>query len=206
MILLGRKAALVAFASLMGAAANAIVFTNVTIKSPPLSDGSSYATAVNAITFFVPNALVGDGLPLRFGTLNIQYDADSSGELMVADEVVISMGTGILGRGTILFRETVHELDATGAEIGEPIGSSFHTFDANSNPFFSDTIVFSKAVTRFRAKKSFTLSAPDSADPNVTDLAAVAYVNQNIHLVPEPATLGALALGALGVLRRRNKR
>ncbi len=163
MILLGRKAAFVAFASLMGVAANAIVFTNVTIKSPPLSDGSSYSTAVNAITFFVPNALVGDGLPLRFGTLNIQYDADSSGELMVADEVVISMGTGILGRGTILFRETVHELDSIGAEIGEPIGSSYHTFDVNSNPFFSDTIVFCIHIATGRdTRKSKSMPSPSA--------------------------------------------
>lgn len=197
-----RFAGLCGFVVASAVSAHAVVFSNVTIQSPPLSDSSSWLPIGNSISFFTPNALVGDPVdPLRSGTLNIQYDADSE-VAMIANEVVITLGQVTAGSGFIAFIETVFEIDEDGNELGGPIGSISKEFFAGDDPVWSDTIVFSREVRRFRAKKSFTMSAVDT---DVLDLAAVAQLNQNITVVPEPATMAGLALGGLALARRRRK-
>ena len=181
-------------------AAQAITFTNVIITSPPLSNGSSYNAIGNSISFFTPNAIVGDSVGIRFGTLNIQYDASSTVN-MLADTVTVNLASAILGSGQILFRELIFEIDCnTGSEIGGPIGTSTHTFDANNSPFFTEQIVLSRQAQCIRAKKSFTMLAPDTS---AFDIAALAIVNQSISTVPEPSSMIALGVGALALLRRR---
>jgi hypothetical protein len=193
------------FAATVCAGAHAITFSNVIIASPPLSNNSSWVASGNAISFFTPNAIVGDPTdPLRAGTLNIQYDAtDFGGPGFFAVDATVNLGQILQGSGTIFFLEQVFELDANGNEIGGPIGTISAMFDANSGPFWSETIVFSRSVTNLRAKKSFTLSAPDSG---AFDIAAVAQINQSIHVVPEPATMAALGLGAVALMRRRRRK
>jgi hypothetical protein len=196
---------ILASAFVTGAAASqAITFSNVIIQSPPLSNGSSFTTIGNSISFFTPNAIVGDvTAPLRSGTLNMQFDASNfAGPFMTADQVVVNLGSVCLGSGTILFLETVIELDAFGNEIGGSIGTISHLFNASSPLIWSGDINFSHPVASFRAKKSFSLFAPDT---DGVDLAAVAIVNQNIT-VPEPATMGALAIGAVTLLARRRRK
>lgn len=185
--------------------AQAITFSNVTIVSSPLSDGASFMTNANSISFFTPNALVGDAVdPLRSGVLQIQFDASNfGGPEMLANEISVNLAGVTLGSGTIFFVETIFEIDENGNEIGTPLGSITHQFDVNSSPIWSDTIVFSRTVEAIRVKKSFVLSA---ADTDVEDLAAVAIVNQAIHVVPEPATMGALGMGAVALLARRRRK
>lgn len=196
------KISLVVVVAGIAVASQAVTFSNVTINSAPLSSGSSFSTIGNAISFFTPNAIVGDGQPLRFGTLNIQYDATSSVS-MLANEVNVNLGAVTLGTGQVIFRELIFALDSAGNELpGGPIATSEYTFDATTGQTWSDRMVFSQPVAAFRAKKSFTLVAPDS---QVLDLAAVGFVNQNVEVVPEPATMTALAVGALALLRRRSK-
>lgn len=184
--------------------AHAVTFSNVIIQSPPLSTGSSFSTIANSISFFTPNAIVGDvTAPLRAGTLNIQFDASNfSGPMMTADQVVVNLGTVCLGSGTILFLEEIIELDSAGNEIGGPIGTASHLFNASTPFIWSSTINFDHPVENLRAKKSFSLLAPDT---DGVDLAALAIVNQNIT-VPEPATMAALALGAGAFLARRRRK
>lgn len=192
------------FSAIVGAASmsQAIVFSSVIVASPPLSNGSSFSTAANAITFFTPNAIVGDPVaPLRAGTLNIQYDADSTVN-MIANQVNVNLGTALSGSGFVVFNEIIMELAANGNELGQ-IGSISHVFLPNSSMTYTGTINFSKQVRYFRAKKSFTLSA---AATNNFDLAAVAIVNQNIQTVPEPSAFVALGLGIGAVLARRRKK
>lgn len=189
-------------AAFVTAAAHAVVFYNVIIASPPLSTGSSFLTNANSISFFTPNALVGDPVaPLRSGTLNIQYDADA-GINIWADQVGINLGTAISGSGFIFFQEQIFELDGSNNEVGGPIGSATHVFDVNSGTQWNTVITLDRLVPRIRVKKAFTMSAVDT---QALDLAAVAIVNQNLHLVPEPATIVALSLGGLALLRRRRK-
>lgn len=188
-----------AFVLAVAASANAITFSNVIITSTPLSDGSSYAANGNAISFNLPNAIVGDGVGVRAGTLNIQYDVDAGA---LANGVGANVGVVALGTGAIAFRESVIELDNLGNEIGGIIGSASFNFNASTPMYYSTTIALTQAVRYLRVKKSFTLVAPDS---QAFDLAAVAIVNQNVQVVPEPGTIAALSLGAAALLRRRRK-
>ena len=198
-----------ALVSLIGAsalAAQAITFSNVQIQSPPLSNGSSWSSIGNSISFFTPNARVGDATdPLRGGTLNIQYDATNfGGPAMTANALTVTLGASVLGAlSSVDFIETILEIDANGNEIGAPLGSSTHLFVENGSSTFNDVITFSRPVFAFRAKKSFALDAPVT---QAIDLAAVTINNQSVQVVPEPATIGALALGALGVISRRRRR
>lgn len=183
--------------------ANAIVFSNVDVQSPPLNNGWSFNTNANSITFFTPNACVGDNLGTRAGTVNMYYDADNgNGPAMMADDVTVNLQTLALGSGTIYFREMVFEIDAFGSEIGGPIGQISQVFNSSSSMTWSDTIWFSRTVNRLRAKKSFTLVAPDT---QALDLACIGIVNQSIQTVPEPGTIAALGLGAVVLLRRKRR-
>lgn len=188
-------------------ASQAVTFSNVIIQAPPLSSGSSFTTLGNSISLFAPNAIVGDGQVLRQGTLFMQYDATNIGPAMIANQVGINLAGVCLGSGTIYFTEMIIELDSAGNEVSGNIGSITHVFNSSSSAIWSDTINFSRPVLNFRAKKSFTLVAPDTNPGTaVNDLAAVATVNQNIQVVPEPATMTALGLGALALIRRRRAR
>lgn len=199
----------IVFLSLIVAAASsqAVVFTNVIIQSPPLSSGSSFNPIGNSISFFLPNAVVGDGQALRQGNVNIQYDAAAGGPAMIANNVNVNLSGVALGSGTIVFSEMIIELDANGNELPGNIGSITHTFNSSTSPIFSGVINFSRPVLNFRAKKAFTLVAPDyNTAPGVNDLAAIGAVNQSIQVVPEPATMTALGLGLAVLARRRRNR
>lgn len=195
------KPAAVLLGLMAAAVGSATIFTNVGIQSPPLSNGATFMTLGNAISFSLPNAIVGDPVaPLRAGTLNIQYDALTPGPA-IANQVGINLGTALAGSGTIFFQEQVFELDALGNEVaGGPIGVISHVFAPGGNTLWSGTITFDRSVERLRAKKFFTLSAVDT---EVLDLAAVGIVNQNIHVVPEPATLAVVGIGIAALIRRR---
>lgn len=164
-----------------------------------MSNGSSFIPSANAISFFTPNAIVGDPVaPLRSGTLNIQYDANNAVS-MVSNQVNVTLGAALSGSGSIFFTELIMELDNAGNELGL-IGFISHTFTPSSSTVFTGSIPFSKPVKAFRAKKAFTMSAVDT---QALDLAGVAIVNQNIQTVPEPATMFAVAAGLAAIARRR---
>src|SRR5215216_5417080 len=102
MIKIRRLAGLCGFAALVVSGAQAITFSNVQINSSPLSDGSSFTVIGNSISFFVPNALVGDVQdPLRAGTLNIQYDVAMDTGDADAVGVFVNLGALALGSGTV---------------------------------------------------------------------------------------------------------
>lgn len=190
-------------------AAQAITFSNIMfLAAPPSTALTAGATGAqigtsNAIGFNVPNAQVGDNLPLDHGSFTIQYDAFSGGAPIVANQVQVFLQSAILGSGTITFNEQIFEIDALGNEIGTAIGTITHVFTPGSNLNWSGNIVLTRQVERIRAKKSFTLSALNT-NPG-PDFAAVTSVNQNIQVVPEPATMTVLALGAAAMMRRRKK-
>ena len=206
-----RKKSFIRFAlfssfTVLAVGAKAITFSNVIIQSPPLSTGSSFTTLANSISFFTPNAQVGDATdPLRSGTLQIQYDASNfGGPFMTANSLSVTLASSVLGTlSSVTFTEILVELDGAGNEVGTPLGSSTHTWFAGDPPTFSDTIVFNRPVMAFRAKKSFALDAPATQG---IDLAAVTINNQSIQVVPEPATMAALGFGAVALFARKRRK
>lgn len=198
-----KRLAVLAFA-VASVGAHALTFTNVMANSAPLSNNWSFNTNANSITFFTPNAIVGDPVaPVRSGTLNLQYDASTGGPMAYADDVVVNLQQFCAGSGMIFFTETVHELDANMNEVSNSlIGSVSRVFDASSSNTWSGTIWFTRQVENFRVKKAFTMVAPDTS---AFDVAALGLVNQSIRIVPEPGTIAALGLGALVLLRRKRK-
>lgn len=195
------KVAFLATMTVCAGSASAVTFSFVTIQAPPLSTGSSYQAIGNSISFFLPNAIVGDAVaPLRAGNLTIQYDADTPAPAMGA-EVGINLGVALSGSGTVFFNEQIFELDGLGNEIGL-IGQVSHTFVPSGSTSWSGSINFSRTVERFRAKKYFELAASDTVD---FDLASIGVVNQNVQVVPEPATMAAVSLGIAALVRRRKR-
>lgn len=186
--------------ALVGAGAHAALFYNVIINSAPLSNGASFNTVGNSIHFNTPNAIVMDGAPNAVVVFNIQYDADM-GAGNAINQVDVNLATVTAGTGRIDFSEQVFVLDVNNNEVGGAVGTAQHTFTPNDSPFYSTSIALSTSSQRIRAKKTFVMQAPDVRDQ--LDLAALAICNQNV--VPEPTSIAALGLGALVLLRRRNK-
>lgn len=179
--------------------AQAVTFTNVLINSAPFSNGASFATSGNSISFFTPNAVIDEGMPANSTILQIQYDANAGAGLTFST-VGAAVSAFQSGSGLVSFLERVFALDANGNELPGVIGTISNSSFANNQNFYGSTTL-SVATQRIRVKKDILISAPNTSAAR--DLAALAIMNQNVQVVPEPATMTALGLGALALMRRR---
>ncbi len=181
--------------------ANAMTFDNISVSPPPLSSGWAFAAGGNSISFFTPNAMVGDPVdPLRSGTLQIQYDAHvGSDPAIFAAGVTVTPIGALLGSGTISFSEDVYEIDGVGNQLNL-IGHVDQVFNSGFGGSWSQDIALDHAVKDLRAYKTFDFSAINT---NALDVAALGIVNQNLKAVPEPSALLALAIPFVGLLKRR---
>lgn len=181
--------------SATGAAHADLIFSDVSITGS-LSTGASYVAGVSDIDFTFPDAVVGDDTPpRRFGNIVITFEVQS--ELpMTADELILSVGGGLSGSGRIFFNEVVENLEAPGI-----LATHNATLDSNDVLPYVAMLNFSEPSTHFKVKKTLFLSAVDSIDPIIYDLANVSLVEQNF--IPEPTTLALLTLGLATLARRR---
>lgn len=206
------KFAFAALVATVAVGAQAVTFTLVsfngttTVGAQTLADGFTFAPAGNSVSITTPNAKVGDGEPLRAGQINIIYDAININP-MISISMTLNLQGFLRGTGELSAVEDVFELDSNGFEIGGPIATIVTPIITSSTPLvsWSGTQAFSRPVTRLRAKKTINLTAqPDI--PTQFDYAQLGVVNQSLRIVPEPATIGALALGLSAFAARRRRK
>lgn len=131
--------------------------------------------------------------------VNISYDATS--DAAVSGLELIFMGWTV-GNGSIDYREVV--FDEFDSEIASVSGSVSGT---NVPVIITDFLSLGGGYTNYSVEKTFTLDLGfiDLGNGgNAGNLASIGLIEQNA--VPEPATLGALAVGALGMLARRKRK
>lgn len=171
-----------------------VTFSNVVIRGS-LSTGATFNTGPSDIDFSFPDAIVGDVVaPRRVGNIVITYEANSVDSFQQDQLTLLALGA-LRGSGTIYFNEVVEDLVNPGV-----IASYNVVLDANSQLPHEATLNFSRASTHVKVKKTAVLTAIDSIDTSIEDLASIALIEQ--RFVPEPAAL-ILLLAGLPLLRRR---
>lgn len=159
--------------------------------------------------------LVGDSTnPTRFNqTYSFTYEI-TNGVPVQSVGIVLQ---GVLGgSGFISFVEDVFAVDGIGNEtlvgsIGNGLRATGTTNNVGSLTFngpsytYTQNVVLSQAVTKYKIKKSFFLAVDPTGFLPTRDYAGIALIEQ-AHLVPEPLTLGALALGLAGMARIKRRR
>jgi len=167
-----------------------VIFSNVMIEGT-LVDGASYETGFSDIDFSFPDAVVGDPPdPRRFGNIIITFEAQSD---LPLDRDTLSILGALSGSGIIFFNEVVEDHATHGI-----LATHNALLDKNSDLPYTADLLFERASTHVKVKKTFFLSALDTPD---FDLASVLLVEQK--LLPEPGTLLAVVLIGLPALRRR---
>lgn len=150
-----------------------------------------------------PAFKVGDSTTFGSGTATIIYNVVSQVPIIGID---LTFQGNVNQFGEINYTETAETGLTTnlGVISGVRRGSAYA---GGLDGAFTVTqhLTFSQAVTTFKVKKSFDLDIGPNRPPS-TSLAEVNFVEQNLTPVPEPATMGILAVGALGYLARRKKR
>lgn len=179
-----------------GLAQAGVTFSNVNI-SGSLSTGATFGSGSNSIDFYFPNALVGDPVdPLRTGNINITYEATSDAPL-VQDKMVLSILGALAGSGTIFVNEVIEDLNNGGAVL-----VAYNALlDDNSQLPHVALLDFDGTSSHIKVKKTFFLNAIPNTD--AFDIAGLGVVEQTLREVPEPATLGLLAILGLARIRRR---
>jgi hypothetical protein len=128
-------------------------------------------------------------------TVNISYDATSTTPINEVDLMFTGM---TLGLGTIGYTETVFD------SSNNVLATTSGTLSGNNAFIQNDPLTFGN-VDAFHVEKTFTLNLTGQ-QPGVpqASLASLGIIQQNA--VPEPASFGALALGAVGLLARRKRK
>lgn len=198
-----KKVLLVASLAVISAASQAITFTFVNFGGDPAMyagmSASSLVFSGNSMTVTPSNAAVGDPVAgSRSRRFSITYKIDAG-----AGKFITSMNGSFISaiagaNSSIIMVESLVKLDAAGNEVG----AAFATLTGSTN-LSSQTFTGSVSFAPVRAlivKKDFFLVADTTQG---FDLASLGTINQSVEVVPEPASMLALAGAAAMVARRR---
>lgn len=206
-----KKALLVLMVAATAAFSQAVTFTFVQwTGNPALNAGLVWGTnpvfSGSSLTMTPSNAYVGDPRPTsfpRFASFGFWYDV-TAGSGQVFTGMNASFAGALSGPNSqITMTEQFIALDSAGNELFDLFPAGLTGTVTPSNMTFSGSVTFTQQVTKFRVKKSFTLFADTTAG---FDLAQIQHINQSVQVVPEPATMTALGLGAAALMRRRRNR
>ncbi len=175
-----------------------ITFSNITFSGTPnLISAATFNTGNFDIDFTLPNAVVGDFQVARQGVITITYEAQSNDPMSA---MVYTLLGGVAGNGLIQFSEVVEDMITPGIIGTLPT----QTITSNSQLPFSTSFDFIRSSTRIKVKKDFFLIAEPNSQ--VLDLARIAFFEQNISVVPEPASMAALGIGFAALVARRRRK
>jgi len=157
----------------------------------------------NSITFTsIPPMIVSTFGPPSTAVIDISYDVTSQKGINGLDLIFTGMA---FGNGNVGYNETVKD-DADNVIASISGNKSNEAFSVDDFLSFSNG-----AETSYHVTKSFTLDL-NGGNTLVHQLgvsqepsgASIGLIEQNA--VPEPASMGALAVGALGLLARRRRK
>ena len=185
----------VATAGLAASANAGITFSDFQFGGSLAGGAQAFAGAIDVDLVF-PLATVGDPVaPVRSGIITMTFLVDTTeGEKLNLD--VLSILGAVAGRGTIIFNEIIEDREA--GHEGEILASASVTLSTSNPPPQFTNIVFNRASSSFKVKKTIILSAEDGEG---LDLAGIALIEQTF--VPTPGSLALLGLGGLVTARRR---
>lgn len=174
-------------------------------------------------TFFIDFFPFADGsntLLVGDSTSPTRYSQSYSFTYEVQNDVAVSsvgiVLQGILGgTGFVSFTESIFALDGMGGETLIGTLSNDFTTAGGTNPAgtltqsgatytFAQNVNLSQAVTNYKVKKTFFLAVNPANFNFAVDYAGISLIEQ-AHVVPEPASIGAVVLG-LGALAARRRR
>lgn len=212
------RLSLIAGVAVIAQAAFADLNFNVLSATVAYNNGDTQALNVdqsgNSITFGAGNAIgVGDGFTPQghdAATVTIIYTVsqkDNTPFTGVNGLDLIFAGSAA-NLGEVAYSELVEHWSPTGG-AGTVIASTSGVYKGGGfsggtdGGFNNETFLdFGGTVGSFKVKKTFTLLDLDQNPANSS--ATLNFVEQNA--VPEPASMGALAIGALGLLARRRRK
>ena len=208
------RLSLIAGVAVFAQAAFATINYNVLEADIAYNNGDSNALNVsqngNSITFTsVPPMGVGDGFWTGNGhaaaTVTIIYTVTSDKPLTGLDLIFTGSTTNL---GEVSYSELVENWSQGGGS-GTVLASTSGVYKGGGftggadGGFTNETALdFGTSVFSYKVKKTFTLLDLDNNPAG--SVATLGLVEQNA--VPEPASMGALAIGALGLLARRRRK
>lgn len=165
--------------------------------------GNTIDFTAGSIPLFVGNgAFTANGRAQA--TVTIIYTVTSTKPITGLDLIFSGQA---FGKASVGYSEIVENWSQGGGS-GGIITSTSGTYDGgglggSNTPFTNETpLSFNGGVFSYKVKKTFTLADLDT-NP-ASSFASLNLVEQNA--VPEPASMGVLAMGALGLLARRRRR